>query len=68
MDGKTLEQAFEEMINTRGIYKRLGRNVNTVKAWRSLMRQGKGISREKMRELLEVAGWRVVQVELWREE
>lgn len=62
---KRTREAFEEMIHTRGIYKALNLNPNTVRGYRIAHKKG-GVTIDKMHELLTRAGWQVVQEELWR--
>lgn len=64
--GLTTDEAFKEMINTRGIYKRLGIHEGTVRRMRSDMRAGiKNITLDKKVELLTKAGFPMVQEMRW---
>lgn len=63
--GRTLESLFREVINTRGIHHQLGMNESTVRALRKQFNDGGSISVEKMREVLQLVGYKMVQEERW---
>jgi hypothetical protein len=58
-------QAFEMMIQERGIYKKLGVERSTVAGWKIYLREGKSISLDKMKEMLIKAGAIIVQEKVW---
>jgi hypothetical protein len=63
----TTEEAFEEMMNTRGIYHKLGIAKGTAGKMRSDMRDGlNNISLDKKIELLKKAGYEIKQEMIWR--
>ena len=55
---------FEEVIHTRGIYHELGITQVAVKDLRRNHKLGK-VSLDKMREILKLAGYQVVQETKW---
>lgn len=61
---KTTRELFEEVINTKGIETTLGCAANTVYQLRRNFNNGK-VSLDKMHEILEAAGYQVVQPTLW---
>lgn len=58
-------EAFEALIQERGIYKRLGVERSTVATWKIYLKKGKNISLDKMVEMLLKAGASVVQEKIW---
>lgn len=58
-------EAFEALINQRGIYKLLGVDRSTVSNWKSYLEAGKSISLDKMEEMLIKAGANAVQEKVW---
>jgi hypothetical protein len=62
---KGTKQAFETMLQERGISKRLGVDTSTVANWKTYLKQGKSISLDKMEEMLIRSGASVTQVKLW---
>lgn len=54
---KSITQSFVEMINKRGIYKKLEINKNTCLYYRKRVNDGKEVHVEKMTELLLKAGY-----------
>lgn len=69
MEGRTLTDLFTEVINRPRASADLGLSPGTVKAMRSRLRGNKqdGISRERMAEVLTLAGYQIIQPELWAE-
>lgn len=63
--GRSLDSVFREVINTRGIHHELGMNESTVRALRKQFNDGGSITVEKMREVLQLAGYKCVQEERW---
>jgi Glu-tRNA(Gln) amidotransferase subunit E-like FAD-binding protein len=63
--GRKLESLFNQVINTRGIHHQLGMNESTVRALRKQFNDAGSISVEKMREVLQLAGYKKVQEERW---
>jgi transposase len=59
-------QAFEALLQERGIYKRLGVSIAVVSNWKAYVKAGKSISIDKMEEILERAGATVVQEKVWK--
>lgn len=59
-----LEEAFEKVIFTRGIYNKLGIPEGTVSSLRTQYKK-KSVSAKKMREILVLAGYKLVQQETW---
>ena len=74
MEEMTLDAAFEKMIQTRGIYKKLNVDQGTVGNLRTYLKtadpkNGKhGVSDRRKRELLVLAGWKLKQEERWERE
>jgi hypothetical protein len=63
----TTDQAFWEMINTRGIYHRLGLSAYTVRRMRLDLKNGVlNTSLERKMELLLMAGYHLVQEPKWQ--
>lgn len=58
-------EAFKQLINERGVYKRLGVKPPTVSTWKTYLKDGKNISIDKMEEMLLKAGATVVQEKVW---
>jgi hypothetical protein len=56
------EKAFLEMLNERGVYKRLGVDRSTVSNWK---KQRQKVSLDKMEEMLVKAGASVVNEKSW---
>ena len=62
----TIDEAFEELLNTRGMAKLLGISRQTFSSYKYDMASGRrGVSLDKKKELLEKAGW-VVKIEVER--
>jgi hypothetical protein len=59
------KQAFEAMISQRGIYKTLGVSVPTVSNWKRYIASGRAISLDKMEEMLQKFGAKVVKDKIW---
>jgi glutamate synthase domain-containing protein 1 len=66
MEIEGTKQAFEMMLQERGIYKKLGVDTSTVANWKTYLKQGKSISLDKMEEMLTKAGATVAQEKLWK--
>ena len=64
---QSLEKAFKLMLSERGIYKKIGIPQSTIGWYRNRFKSGGKVSETKMREMLEKAGWKVVQQEQWAE-
>lgn len=60
----TTREAFEQLTKQRGWYKELGIPEGTASALKNHYKTGK-ISLDKMEEILEKAGFKVVQEKLW---
>lgn len=60
------KQAFTLLLNTRGIYKVIGVERSTVSSWKIRMREGDGVSLEKMEEILLTVGAMVIQEKIWK--
>jgi len=58
-------QAFNLLIQERGIYKRLGVDRSTVATWKIYLNDGKKISLDKMNEILIRGGAEMKQDALW---
>jgi hypothetical protein len=66
---RTTDDCFNEMINTRGIYKKIGLSEGRVKRMRFDMRAGAdNISMDLKIKLLLKAGYAVVQEMMWSDE
>lgn len=63
----TTREAFAELISRRAWYKPLGITEGTASSVANRFREGKGVTIDKMEELLERAGFIVVQEKLWGE-
>lgn len=60
------EEAFNQMIFTRGIYHKIGLAHGTVASMRHAIKKGKNnISLDKKIELLQRAGYKIAQPMLW---
>ena len=68
MEGRTIQELFNEVINQRGISARIGISGPAIKAMRARLKGTKDnvpVSHERMSEVLRAAGYEVVQEELW---
>ena len=63
----TTRKAFEKMINVRGIHEKLGISSDKVRNYRARLKSDQVISLDLMEELLQKAGWVVVQEKQWEE-
>jgi hypothetical protein len=61
----TTDKAFEEMINTRGIHNDLGVSQKLVSAYRQHLKNGRHITIDQKFELLNKAGFQLVQEPKW---
>lgn len=59
-------EAFAAMLEIRGIYKSLGVDRSTVSGWRTAMRNGTGISTDKMQEMLLKYGASIARQIVWK--
>ncbi|WP_084119985.1 hypothetical protein [Aquiflexum balticum] len=59
--GRTLEYLFNQVINIRWILHQMGMNESTVRALRKQFNDSGSISVEKMREVLQLAGYKKVK-------
>ena len=66
MEIEGTRQAFEKMLEVRGVYKYLGVEPPTVSNWKRYLTEGKAVSLDKMEEMLEKFGARVKQEKVWR--
>lgn len=62
---ESLDKLFGVVINERAIHNEVDMNESTVRALRKKWNDGAPISVEKKREVLEKAGYQLVQEELW---
>ncbi|HRH59047.1 MAG TPA: hypothetical protein PL045_00645 [Chitinophagaceae bacterium] len=63
----TTDQAFQEMIHTRGIYKILELHRGTVGKIKDDIKTGRqGISLDKKIEMLQKAGYKIAQEMIWK--
>ncbi|WBL42386.1 hypothetical protein PBT90_16745 [Algoriphagus halophytocola] len=60
----SLEKLFAEIINIRGVHHQLDMHEGTVRTYRKRFADGK-MTVEKMREVLEKAGYKMKQEERW---
>lgn len=60
-------EAFEFMISKRGIYKTLGVSPVTVASWKRSLngKDSRGLSLDKMEEMLIKAGYFVYEEKIW---
>jgi hypothetical protein len=63
---QSLEKAFKLMLSERGIYKKIGIPQSTLGWYRNHFKNGGNVSEAKMRDMLEKAGWGMVQEEKWK--
>ena len=64
----TTDEAFEKLLNTRGIYKVLELHRGTIGKMKDNLRTGTAhISLDKKIELLKKAGYQVVQEMQWQD-
>lgn len=56
MDTKQIDQAFKEMIHTRGIHEKLGISSQQVRNYRQYLKDGRGVSTDLKIQLLQKAG------------
>ncbi len=61
----TTEQSFAEMIHIRGIHKDLGISSDLVRNYRAHLKKGRNIKLETKTDLLEKAGYDLVQKPKW---
>lgn len=59
------KQAFNTLINQRGIYKQLGVDRRTVAGWKLYLKKGKSLSTDKMEEVLFRGGASVIHDKTW---
>jgi transposase len=57
--------AFEAMLSERGVYKKLGVDRSTVAGWKRRLQEGENLSLDKMEEMLEKYGAKVVKEKVW---
>ena len=62
---KGTKEAFTEMLNERGVYKKLGVERSTVANWKTYLRKGEKLSLDKMEEMLKKYGAKVISQEVW---
>jgi hypothetical protein len=62
MNNLTTQQAFEQLINAKEIK---GINPSTLKTYRKRYYDGKLLSIQKIEEILQKHGYKVVQEKLW---
>jgi len=66
MKTATTDEAFEQMIHTRGIYKQLNLAQYTVMRIRLDLKKGAlSMSLDRKIELLKLAGWHIAQEMKW---
>ena len=58
-------QAFEALINERGIHKKLGVGRSTVSMWKMYLMINRHITLDKMEEMLIKSGATVAQDKVW---
>lgn len=63
---QTTKEAFCDLIEIRGIHNHLGVSSGMVRSFRDKIKTGKGISIDKMEEMLTKAGYKVIQEKLWK--
>lgn len=63
--GKSLNDAYDEMIHVRGIHNVLDLSRQTVNNLRAYFKNNEKLTNDKKREQLLKAGWVVVQTERW---
>ncbi len=64
----TTQEAFEKMISERGIHNQLGLDSGTVRFYRNQIKeQGKYPSIDKMMELLEKGGFKLLTEMAWEQ-
>ncbi|MGY4385643.1 hypothetical protein ACVWYN_002689 [Pedobacter sp. UYP24] len=61
----TRNQAFEQLTQERGWYKKLNISEKAASSAKLMFRKGK-LSSDKVTEILNLAGFKVVQQELWQ--
>lgn len=61
----TTDEAFEALLNTRGIYKELGITRGAVGSFKTMLKDGKGISIDLKIKLLEKSGYNIKQEMIW---
>jgi hypothetical protein len=65
MEIEGTKQAFETMLQERGIYRKLGVDTSTVANWKTYLKKGQSISLDKMEEMLLKAGATIAQEKIW---
>lgn len=58
-------EAFRRMLEERGVSNKLDVDRSTVSNWKVYLREGKKISLEKMEEMLQRYGAKVVRDKIW---
>lgn len=61
-----IREAFGQLINEKGWYKRAGLSVSHSQQIRKRFKDGVSLTEEKMREILIAAGYEVVMPEQWK--
>ncbi|SDG68061.1 hypothetical protein SAMN05421827_109139 [Pedobacter terrae] len=61
----TIREAFTDLINQRGWYVKLEIPEGTANSTKKRFLEGKPVTEDKMKEILQRAGYRIKQVELW---
>lgn len=62
----TTQDAFEMVITKKSIHKELGTTADYVRSLRYSLKNGRGISINKMEEILTLAGYTIAQEKLWK--
>lgn len=62
----TTIEAFRQLINIRGIYKKLDMPPSTIQSLRHRLKLGVHISNDKMIEILIKGGYTIKQEMLWK--
>lgn len=58
-------EAFAAILEERGVYRKLGVERSTVATYKAYLREGKGISIEKMEEMLLRYGATIWKERIW---
>lgn len=58
-------EAFIQMLQERGVYKKLGVDRSTVSNWKRYLDEGQTVSLDKMEEMLLKYGATVVKEKIW---
>ena len=66
MEIKGTREAFEQLLEVKGVHQHLGVSAPTVSNWKRYLAEGKTVSLDKMEEMLTKFGAKVKQEKVWQ--